>query len=75
MKRAIILEGRPFDWDEGAEAMKHVVNADGTINHRAAMCADPGVTKCPKCSEYFWAEGVKLRCSECGNEFYTHKKQ
>ncbi len=69
MKRAKILEGQPFDWDSGAEAMKHVVNQDGTVNYRAAMYADPGVMQCPHCNEYHWREGVRVECPDCGKEY------
>lgn len=75
MRRAIILEGKPFDWKEGEEALSNAVSADGQVNWRAAMCADPGVTKCPHCQEYYWAEGTKLKCLDCLMEFDTYKKE
>ncbi len=74
MQRAKIVEGKPYDWDSGAEAMRNVVSADGQINYKAAMCADPGVTKCPKCETYYWAEGVKLQCLKCDEIFSTYGK-
>jgi hypothetical protein len=73
MKSAKIIEGQPFDWKRGAEAMDHIANDDGSINWGAAFCADPGVTSCPSCKTYFWAEGTKLECTECGTQFPTRK--
>lgn len=74
MRRAILIEGQPFDWNEGAKALVNAVDANGEVNWRAAFNADPGVTKCTKCNEYYWAEGTKLKCPDCGNEFDTFTK-
>ena len=72
MKQAKIIEGEPFDWKRGAEAMSRITDDDGeTINWGAAFAADPGVTKCPNCKTFFWAEGTKLECTECGTQFPT----
>lgn len=68
MKAPIILEGEAFPWDKPNPAGK-VVDDDGEVNWRAASFADPGVMKCPKCAEYLWREGVRVRCPTCNNEF------
>jgi len=75
MKEVEILEGEPFDWKQGAEAMNHVQREDGSVNWRAAACADPGVIKCPKCDTYYWAEGTKVRCTECKHIWKPFEKQ
>ena len=72
MERAKILEGMPFDWEEGRDAMTNAVRSDGSVNWRAAMYADPGVTKCPGCETYYWAEGTRLECLKCGTQFQTY---
>lgn len=74
MKHAKIIEGEPFDWKAGKEAMDHVVRNSGDINWRAAFSADPGVTHCPKCKTHFWAEGKKLECTECETQFLTYPR-
>lgn len=71
MRSAKIIEGKPFDWNRGEEAMKNVVNSDGSINWGAAAVADPGVTHCPVCSTKFWAEGTRLECTVCKTHFPT----
>jgi hypothetical protein len=82
MKSPIILEGRPFDWEFGNEASKHILNEDealtaevheeeAPINWGAAMCADPGVMKCPGCGAFLWNEGDRVRCPDCGHEWRT----
>jgi Zn finger protein HypA/HybF involved in hydrogenase expression len=65
MQRPIILEGKPFDWDEGGKNMLNAVDKDGNVNWRAAMSADPGVMRCPSCDEYLWKEGKKVKCPKC----------
>lgn len=77
MKHPIILEGKEFDWQEGGEYAKHVVDENGVINWRAAFFADPGVMKCPQepCGAYLWAEGLRVRCPDCGHEFDTRNKE
>lgn len=74
MRSAKIIKGQPFDWKEGAEIMRHVANDDGSINWGAAFRADPGVTHCPKCKAYYWAEGEELECLDCGTQFPTRPK-
>lgn len=69
MKRPIILEGKPFDWDAGAESLKNAVSGDGEANWGAAAFADPGVMKCPGCQEYLWREGERVRCPHCSHEW------
>lgn len=66
-----VLAGTPFDWAEGAKAAGQVVDADGEVNWRAAFNADPGVSKCPKCSTMHWWEGDRIRCAftGCGAEW------
>ena len=66
MRRPIIIEGEEFDWDRGSKAMTHVIADDGEVNWMAAASADPGVTSCPSCKEYYWREGKKVKCKECG---------
>jgi hypothetical protein len=71
MKNAIILSGKPFDWDEGAKMQDLVADAaaEGHVNWYAAAGADPGVMKCPGCGEYLWKEGERVRCPDCGHEW------
>lgn len=71
MKRAKIIEGQPFDWERGKQAMDNVVSDDNSINWGPAFAADPGVTHCPNCKTTFWAEGTTLECTECGTQFFT----
>jgi uncharacterized Zn finger protein (UPF0148 family) len=66
MKEPLILEGEPFDWEEGArQAEKH--GGGNTI--RGAMFSDPGCMSCPGCDEMLWREGVRVRCPHCGHEW------
>jgi ssDNA-binding Zn-finger/Zn-ribbon topoisomerase 1 len=69
MKRAIILKGKPFDWEEGKKNLLNVVREDGSINWRAASKADPGVMHCPICQLYLWREGEKVKCPDCHSIF------
>jgi hypothetical protein len=66
MKEPIILEGEPFDWEEGQrQAEKH--GGGNTI--RGAMFSDPGIMACPGCDEHLWKEGIRVRCPHCGHEW------
>lgn len=69
MKSPIIIEGKPFDWNAGAEMQEHVAAAEGHVNWYAAAGCDPGVMSCPGCGEHLWHEGVRVRCPECGHEW------
>lgn len=69
MKRPIVLYGEEFDWDAGAEAQRHVTDADGTVNWAAAFAADPGCVSCPECGEWLWREGKWIQCPTCKAEF------
>jgi Zn finger protein HypA/HybF involved in hydrogenase expression len=71
MQSPIILEGNPFNWDEGKKSMMNAVDKHGEINWLAAFNADPGVIKCPKCQEWLWREGKKVQCPECQEVFYV----
>lgn len=71
MERPIIIEGEPFDWEEGGKNMLNVVDAAGEVNWQAAFSADPGVMQCPRCREYLWKEGTKVQCPNCDNIFFT----
>lgn len=71
MKRPIILDGAPFDWDEGARYGQNAVDDAGNVNWMAAMFADPGVMTCPGCGEHLWNEGDRVRCPHCSHEFTT----
>lgn len=77
MKHAKILDesGNVFDWEEGQEAMNNVQREDGSVNWKAAANADPGVTSCPECKEYFWDEARYLECTECGAQFDSTTKE
>ena len=68
---AIVISGQPFDWEKGKEAMNHVIREDGSVNMKAAMFADPGITTCPKCGQDHWAEGERQRCTACAFEYPT----
>jgi len=69
MKSPIILEGKPFNWEAGGEAMSQVVRDDGSVNWFAAAAADPGVISCPNCKEFLWREGHRVKCPDCGHEW------
>jgi len=71
MKSAIILEGKPFDWEAAKSAMENAVGEDGEPNWRAAMAADPGLMKCPNCGVYLWREGEFVECPDCHHQFST----
>lgn len=71
MKRPIILEGKPFDWDEGKRYGAQAVDDDGNVNWMAAMFADPGVMACPGCGEHLWNEGMTAKCPDCEHEWRT----
>ncbi|RJP53599.1 MAG: hypothetical protein C4583_04235 [Anaerolineaceae bacterium] len=66
MQRPIIIEGQPFDWKDGEKNMLNAVDENGEVNWFAAMNADPGVMRCPKCQEWLWREGIKVKCPTCG---------
>lgn len=69
--RPTVISGPPFDWGEAAKASESVIDDDGEVNWRAAFNADPGVSKCPKCSTMHWWEGDRIRCAfaGCGHEW------
>jgi hypothetical protein len=69
MESPIILEGEPFNWETGGEAMSQVIKPDGKVNWFAAMAADPGVMSCPGCNEFLWREGHRVKCPHCGHEW------
>ena len=75
MKSPIIIEGKAFDWNEGAKYSADAVDADGNVNWQAASFADPGCMCCPKCKIYLWNEGLRVRCPDCGEEFDTENKK
>ncbi len=68
MKDPIILEGEPFDWEGGVREADRITGGKG-MTIRAAMHLDPGVMVCPGCFEYFWKEGIRVRCPDCGHEW------
>jgi hypothetical protein len=63
-----------FNWEEADKALNNAVNDDGSINWGAAMSADPGVSKCPGCEKFFWAEAEHLECTNCGTKWNTETK-
>lgn len=69
MKRPIVLYGAPFDWERGADAMRHVTDGKGNVNWGAAFAADPGCSQCPECGEWLWREGKWVQCPTCKAEF------
>lgn len=78
MKDPIVIDPPGYDVAAGwkscqdwVEQCGGIVDENGEANMWAASGADPGVTSCPNCKEYFWAFGRKIRCSECGFEFET----
>lgn len=75
MKRAKIIEGLPFDWERGADAMRKSVYPDGEVNWKAAFSADPGVMSCPFCDETMWHEGVVVECVTCKQQFNTNWRE
>lgn len=66
MKEPIILEGEPFDWEEGHRLHMQYGGM------RGAMCADPGVMSCPACHEFLWKEGIRVRCPHCSHDFLVN---
>ena len=72
MKTAEIVSGA-YDTLIHDEAQEALAESNGE-NMAAAHFADPGITSCPKCKEYFWWTAKVLRCTECGTEFNTEKK-
>jgi len=71
MKNAIILRGKPFDWEAAKPAAQNVVDEEGEVNWRNAMNADPGVMKCPNCDVLLWREGEFVECPDCHHQFST----
>ena len=69
MKHPIVLEGKPFNWEEGAKYSEQAVAEDGEVNWQAAFFADPGVMLCPQCKSHLWREGTLVRCPDCGHEW------
>ena len=68
-EHAIIIGKVMFDWKAGLEALGNLVDDDGEVCWRNAFSADPGVTKCPGCSKYYWKEADKLKCPTCNKEW------
>ena len=75
MKHAKKLSEPTFDWDKAKELQGKVQNNDGSFNMFVAAGADPGVTSCPNCKEYFWDEAEVLQCTECGTKFNSTTKE
>lgn len=71
MRRPEIIEGHPFDWEDGKKHAENVVDEHGDVNWRSAFFADPGCTSCPTCHAYYWAEGIRQRCLDCRFEYPT----
>jgi len=73
MKHGKIIRGEPFDWGEAVRAQRALADAADEDGHLeldnatfgTAMAADPGVCKCPLCSEFLWCEGEVIECPEC----------
>lgn len=65
MREPSILSGDSFNWEEVQEIQERIVDEDGDVNWGAAFFSDPGVTCCPLCGEYYWAEGEIVQCLEC----------
>jgi len=65
MKNVKIIEGKPFDWEDADRRMNAMFKSNRPW--AAAFCADPGVMSCPKCETYFWKEGSRVQCTECGH--------
>jgi hypothetical protein len=68
MKHARIISGEYAD-NFSKEAADNVIDADGEINWRAAMWADPGVKSCPKCKTHYWNEAAVMECPDCLIQF------
>jgi hypothetical protein len=75
MESPKIIEGQPFDWKRGAEAMNNVIGPGGQVNWGAAMAADPGVTECPHCKTLYWREGFIVECLNCSTQWNTETKE
>lgn len=75
MKSPIILEGEPFDWEAGKQAMENLTYENGEVNWWAAFNADPGCMKCPGCEEYLWREGTLVRCPHCSHEWRPNEER
>ncbi|OPZ66111.1 MAG: hypothetical protein BWY85_00047 [Firmicutes bacterium ADurb.Bin506] len=72
----VIVDTEPVDltrvWKDCANAADKVVRQDGTVNYRAAACADPGVCACPACGRYHWSIGFWHQCTRCGFVYPTN---
>src|SRR5690606_19531332 len=76
MKHPIIIEGRPFDWEQAQEDVKRRLDPEtGEMTFAAAMVADPGVLSCPFCDEMMWHEGRVVACPTCGQRFSTNWRE
>lgn len=69
MREPILIEGKSFDWEEAKQYQDAAVDKDGNVNYFAAAFADPGVTKCPGCEEYYWRVGTLVKCHNCATEW------
>lgn len=68
MKHARIISGAYQDCFN-KEAQENVIDADGEVNWRAAMWADPGVKSCPTCKTHYWNEAEVMECPDDGTRF------
>jgi len=64
-RHAKILGKESDHWDKTGKALRESVNENGEVNWANAFMADPGVTKCPVCQEYYWKEADLLECPDC----------
>lgn len=72
MKHAIIVEGPAFNGEKAEELVESSLEMNrGKMSFGAAMMAEDGVTKCPKCEKNYWAEAKTLQCPDCGWEWTT----
>jgi hypothetical protein len=76
VKDPVVIDPEGFDVSEAWRRCQEYVKGcgglyheDGEPNWRAAFGADPGVSSCPNCGQYYWAFGKRIRCSECAFEF------
>ena len=65
----ITMEPKDLDvdaiWKDCREWQPKVVDEDGEVNWRAAHYADPGLTSCPACDQYYWNLGNLHKCRKC----------
>lgn len=76
MKDPIVIDPPNFSqreaWQECSDYVEKcggLSYSDGEPNWLAAFGADPGVTSCPACHEFYWQWGNVQKCVVCGFQY------